>query len=113
MSPLCQVKTVFVDGIPASWDEDRVKGYLKEFGEIEKIELARNMPNAKRKDFGFVTFDTHDSAVRCADGINNQELGEGNSKVGRITTVIVSFMSGVLIDFQAMCLASCLLFLPG
>ncbi|KAH7668619.1 Polyadenylate-binding protein (RRM superfamily) protein [Dioscorea alata] len=78
---MAQVKTVFVDGIPASWDEDRVKGCLKEFGEIEKIELARNMPNAKRKDFGFVTFDTHDSAVSCADGINNQELGEGNSKV--------------------------------
>ncbi|KAJ0968271.1 hypothetical protein J5N97_025188 [Dioscorea zingiberensis] len=78
---MAQVKTVFVDGIPASWDEDRVKCYIKEFGEIEKIELARNMPAAKRKDFGFVTFDTHDSAVRCADGINNQELGEGNSKV--------------------------------
>ncbi|XP_010274520.1 PREDICTED: heterogeneous nuclear ribonucleoprotein R-like isoform X2 [Nelumbo nucifera] len=77
---MAQVKTVFVDGLPASWDEDRVKECLKKFGEIEKIELARNMPSARRKDFGFVTFGTHDAAVACAEGINNAELGEGDNK---------------------------------
>ena len=41
------------------------------YGEIDKIELAHNMPAAKRKDFEFVTFDTHDAAVACAEGINN------------------------------------------
>ncbi|ONK64637.1 uncharacterized protein A4U43_C07F28240 [Asparagus officinalis] len=73
---MAQVKTVFIDGLPAAWDEDRVKAYLKKYGVIEKIELARNMPSAKRKDFGFVSFDTHDNAVACAEGINNKELGE-------------------------------------
>uniref|UniRef100_A0A5B6Z7Q8 Putative nucleolin n=1 Tax=Davidia involucrata TaxID=16924 RepID=A0A5B6Z7Q8_DAVIN len=77
---MAQVKTVFVDGLPASWDEDRVRELLKKYGEIEKIELARNMPSAKRKDFGFVTFDTHDAAVACAKCINNEELGEGENK---------------------------------
>ncbi|GAB2270798.1 hypothetical protein Dimus_005665 [Dionaea muscipula] len=78
---MSQVKTVFVDGLPASWDEDRVRDVLKKYGRIEKIELARNMPSAKRKDFGFVTFDAHDAAVTCAKSINNAELGEGNAKV--------------------------------
>ncbi|XP_077235135.1 uncharacterized protein LOC143877150 [Tasmannia lanceolata] len=78
---MSQVKTVFVDGLPSSWDEDHVKDHLKKFGVIEKIELARNMPSAKRKDFGFVTFDSHDAALACAEGINNAELGEGDSKV--------------------------------
>lgn len=73
--------TVFIDGLSSAWDEDCLKGYLKKFGAIEKIELARNMPSAKRKDFGFVTFDSHDAAVACADGINNAELGEGDTKV--------------------------------
>ncbi|KAK4267970.1 hypothetical protein QN277_024683 [Acacia crassicarpa] len=77
---MAQVKTVFIDGLPPSWDEDRVRGLLKRFGAIEKIELARNMPSAKRKDFGFVTFDTHDAAVTCAKSINNSEIGEGDSK---------------------------------
>ncbi|XP_019224504.1 PREDICTED: heterogeneous nuclear ribonucleoprotein R-like isoform X2 [Nicotiana attenuata] len=78
---MAQVKTVFVDGLSASWDEDRVQELLKEYGKIEKVELARNMPSAKRKDFGFVTFDTHDAAVTCAKSINNEELGEGDNKV--------------------------------
>lgn len=77
---MAQVKKVFVDGLPASWDEDRVRDLLKKYGKIEKIELARNMPSAKRKDFGFITFDTHDAAVTCAKNINNTELGEGESK---------------------------------
>ncbi|KAK3433922.1 hypothetical protein EUGRSUZ_D01204 [Eucalyptus grandis] len=77
---MAQVKTVFVDGLPASWDEDRVRELLKKYGEVEKVELARNMPSAKRRDFGFVTFDTHDAAVTCAKSINNSELGEGDSK---------------------------------
>ncbi|XP_059301698.1 heterogeneous nuclear ribonucleoprotein Q-like isoform X2 [Lycium ferocissimum] len=78
---MAQVKTVFIDGLSASWDEDRVRELLKEYGKIEKVELARNMPSAKRKDFGFVSFDTHDAAVTCAKNINNEELGEGDNKV--------------------------------
>ncbi|XP_058087103.1 uncharacterized protein LOC131234323 [Magnolia sinica] len=78
---MAQVKTVFVDGLPASWDEDRVKDTLRKFGKIEKVELARNMPAAKRTDFGFITFDTHDAAVACVEGINNTELGDGDKKV--------------------------------
>ncbi|KAL0907873.1 hypothetical protein M5K25_022322 [Dendrobium thyrsiflorum] len=78
---MSQVKTVFLDGIPPAWDEERVKEHVKKFGKIEKIELARNMPAAKRKDFGFVTFDIHEAAVACAEGINNADLGEGDNKV--------------------------------
>ena len=78
------MKTVFVDGIPAAWDEDHLKGYVKEFGEIEKVDLARNMPGARRRDFGFVTFDTHDNAVKCVLGINGQELVEGENKVSYV-----------------------------
>ncbi|KAG9130608.1 hypothetical protein Leryth_011859 [Lithospermum erythrorhizon] len=77
---MAQVTTVFVDGIPASWDEDRVRDLLKQYGQVEKVELARNMPSARRKDFGFVTFDSHDAAVNCAKSINNEELGEGDHK---------------------------------
>lgn len=85
-----QVRTVFLDGLPPSWEEDRVKKYLKKYGAIEKVELARNMPAAKRKDFGFVTFDTHDNAVACVDGITSSEIGEGDSKVCFPTEFAVS-----------------------
>lgn len=94
MIPLyfCQVKTVFVDGLPASWDEVRVRELLKKYGSVEKIELARNMPSARRKDYGFVTFGTHDAAVTCAKSINNEELGEGDNKVGVFSISIYLLM---------------------
>jgi len=78
---MAQVKTVFVDGLPPSWDEDRIREQFKKYGDIDKIQLARNMPSARRRDFGFVTFSAHDSAVACIDGVNNVVLGEGDSKV--------------------------------
>ena len=49
------------------------------------------MPSADRKDYGFVTFDTHDAAVICAKSINNTELGEGDSKVSQSTWCTMVF----------------------
>ncbi|GAV74359.1 RRM_1 domain-containing protein/RRM_6 domain-containing protein, partial [Cephalotus follicularis] len=77
---MAQVKTVFLDGLAPHWDEDHVREQLKGFGEIVRVVLARNMSTAKRKDFGFVDFSTHDAAVACINGINDTELGGGNSK---------------------------------
>ncbi|XP_014497946.1 nucleolin [Vigna radiata var. radiata] len=77
---MAQVKTVFIDSLPPSWDEDYVRDLLKKYGEIEKIELARNMPAARRKNYGFVTFSTHAAAVECADSITSAGLGEGDRK---------------------------------
>ncbi|KAH6784554.1 RNA-binding family protein [Perilla frutescens var. hirtella] len=78
---MAQVKSVFIDGLPPHWDEDRVRENLQIFGEIARIMLARNMPTAKRKDFGFVDFSTHEAAVSCVEGVNEKGLGNGNSKV--------------------------------
>ncbi|XP_078148231.1 RNA-binding (RRM/RBD/RNP motifs) family protein isoform X1 [Carex rostrata] len=78
---MAQVTTLFIDHLPPAWDEDKIRKYLRHYGSIEKIELARNMPGAKRRDFGFVTFDTHDNALACVDGINDVELTDGDKKV--------------------------------
>ncbi|XP_072987159.1 uncharacterized protein [Typha latifolia] len=78
---MAQVKSVFVDGLPPYWDEDRVKEQFKGYGEIERVVLARNMSTAKRNDFGFVNFSTHEAAVACVEGINNMELGDGKTKI--------------------------------
>ncbi|XP_070668736.1 uncharacterized protein [Malus domestica] len=79
---MSQVKSVFVDGLPPHWDEDRVREQFRCYGEILRVVVARNMSTAKRKDFGFVDFSTHDSAVAFVDSINNIELMDGNSKDG-------------------------------
>ncbi|KAF7130208.1 hypothetical protein RHSIM_Rhsim10G0213500 [Rhododendron simsii] len=77
---MAQVKSVFIDGLPLNLDEDRVREQMKGYGEIARIMLARNMSTAKRRDYGFVDFTTHEAAVACVEGINDKYLGDGNSK---------------------------------
>ncbi|KAK0603957.1 hypothetical protein LWI29_010618 [Acer saccharum] len=78
---MAQVKTVFLDGVPLHWNEDQVREQIKGYGEIVRIVLARNMSTAKRKDYGFLDFSTHEAAVACINGINNKEMIDGNSKM--------------------------------
>ncbi|KQK11934.1 heterogeneous nuclear ribonucleoprotein Q isoform X3 [Brachypodium distachyon] len=79
---MAQVKSVFIDGLPPYWDEDRVKDRFKAYGVIERVVLASNMSSAKRNDFGFVNFSTHEAALACIEATNNTELGDdGKSKV--------------------------------
>ncbi|KAL9229633.1 hypothetical protein vseg_005081 [Gypsophila vaccaria] len=78
---MAKVKSVFIDGLPPFWDEDIVKKHFKCYGEIERVTLARNMSSAKRKDFGFVDFMTHESAIACIEDVNKKELVDGNSKI--------------------------------
>ncbi|XP_077235441.1 uncharacterized protein LOC143877320 isoform X2 [Tasmannia lanceolata] len=78
---LSQVKTVYVEGLPGSWDEEKVKEHCQQYGEIDKVELSRNFGSAKRKDFGFIAFTSRESAIACVEGINSAQLGEGDIKV--------------------------------
>ncbi|XP_054824209.1 uncharacterized protein LOC129322150 isoform X1 [Prosopis cineraria] len=77
---MAQVKSVFVDGLPPHWDEGCIREHFKGYGEIVRIVLARNMTMAKRKDFGFVDFSTHEAAVACVDGVNSSEFVDGTQK---------------------------------
>lgn len=78
---MAQVKSVFINGLPPHWDEDHLRELLKSYGDIVRIVLGQNISTAKRKDYGFVDFSTHEAAVACVDGINKSELGDGASKV--------------------------------
>ncbi|PIA56010.1 hypothetical protein AQUCO_00700378v1 [Aquilegia coerulea] len=78
---MAHVKSVFIDGLPPYWDEECVRKHFTPFGKIERIVLARNMPSAKRKDFGFVDFNTHEAAIACINGVNSTELGDEKSKL--------------------------------
>lgn len=97
---MAQVKSVFIDGLPPYWDEERVREKFKCFGEIARITLARNISTAKRKDFGFVDFGTHEAAVSCVEGVNNTELGDGNLKVF-LTFCCLSVFCWVMSYFKA------------
>lgn len=78
---MSQVKSVYVDGMPANWTDDKVKQHFGKFGEIERIVFARNMPSAKRKDFAFINFVARESALACAEAFKEVDLIDGDNKV--------------------------------
>lgn len=88
---LAQVKSVFVDGLPPHWDEDIVRDHLKTYGTIERVMLARNMSTAKRKDFGFVDFTTHEAALACIDGINKRQLGDDKARAYSLCSLFCNY----------------------
>ena len=59
------------------------------FGEIDSIQLARNMFTAKRKDFGFISFTTRQAALDCIDTVNKGRFGEGSAKVTTLRTLML------------------------
>ncbi|KAL6639412.1 hypothetical protein ACP70R_023142 [Stipagrostis hirtigluma subsp. patula] len=75
-----KVKSVFLDGLPPHWDEDKVREMFGKFGEIDNIQLARNMFTAKRKDFGFISFTARQSALDCIKMVNKDGVGESSGK---------------------------------
>ncbi|ERN10789.1 hypothetical protein AMTR_s00027p00222730 [Amborella trichopoda] len=78
---MAQVKSVFLDGLPPTWDEKQVEEHFKKYGEVEKVQLARHMPTAKRKDFGFISFTTRDAALSCIEGVNRDGIEDDGQKV--------------------------------
>lgn len=69
-----------MEGITDAWNERKLKENCKQFGEVVKVKLSRNL-GTRRKDYGFVTFSSRESALACIEGINNGCIGEGDVKV--------------------------------
>ncbi|KAG6793208.1 hypothetical protein POTOM_002402 [Populus tomentosa] len=65
-----EVKRVYLDGIPRAWREEEIKKHLNEFGSIVKVELASHIPSAIRTNYCYVTFETHEAAATCVNGVN-------------------------------------------
>ncbi|KAE9451657.1 hypothetical protein C3L33_16471, partial [Rhododendron williamsianum] len=74
------VFTVSEDSLADSWDQEKVNGICKQYGEIVKVKLSRIL-GTKGKNFGYITFVSRESAIACVDGINNTRIGEGETKV--------------------------------
>ncbi|XP_068160989.1 heterogeneous nuclear ribonucleoprotein A1b [Antennarius striatus] len=58
------VKKIFVGGIKEDTEESHLRDYFIKFGNIETIEIMSDRNTGKKRGFGFVTFDDHDSVDR-------------------------------------------------
>ncbi|KAJ6754658.1 HETEROGENEOUS NUCLEAR RIBONUCLEOPROTEIN [Salix purpurea] len=78
---MSHVKKVYLDGMPRAWMEEHVKEHLEKLGRIVKVQLARHTPSSIRTNYCYVTFETHEAAVACVNGVNVNGLYSGNRKV--------------------------------
>nr|XP_043610329.1 multiple RNA-binding domain-containing protein 1-like isoform X2 [Erigeron canadensis] len=64
------IKSVYVEQLPSSWNEKEVRDHFKMFGEIESIALAKNLWSTKRNDFAFVNYKTCKAALSCIETLS-------------------------------------------
>lgn len=69
------MKTVYIEDLPDSWDEKKIREICQHYGEIEKVQMFRKS-GTKKKDFAFVKFTSRESALACVEGMNSGQLGE-------------------------------------
>lgn len=72
---LSQGKTVYVEGLTDVWTEAKVKEFCEQYGEVEEVRLSQTL-GKKRKDCGFISFASRDSAHACLKGFRNACIGE-------------------------------------
>lgn len=84
---MLKVKSVYAEGVPDSWNEDRLKETFKEYGEIERIVLGRNIKSAKRRDIAFINYKTREAALSCIESFSSDELTDNGSKVNLKVTL--------------------------
>jgi RNA recognition motif-containing protein len=56
-----------VEGLLNSWDQAKMTDIFKKYGDIELVGLSRDMHTAKRNDFAFINYTTHEAAILCLE----------------------------------------------
>eukprot|EP00252_Welwitschia_mirabilis_P003252 TRINITY_DN13342_c0_g3_i1.p1 TRINITY_DN13342_c0_g3~~TRINITY_DN13342_c0_g3_i1.p1 ORF type:complete len:497 (+),score=157.68 TRINITY_DN13342_c0_g3_i1:312-1802(+) len=69
-----EVKSVYVRNLPENVTEEQLRDLFKQHGEITKIVLMDQKPGQPKRDYGFVHFAEHSSAVKAAEKSEKYEL---------------------------------------
>ncbi|KAI3743361.1 hypothetical protein L1987_61068 [Smallanthus sonchifolius] len=78
------IKSVYAEFIPLSWDEKEVSDQFKMFGEIESIALAKNLRTTKRNDFAFINYMTCEAALSCIEALTSKKSTNNNGLKGHL-----------------------------
>ncbi|XP_028816692.1 heterogeneous nuclear ribonucleoprotein A0-like [Denticeps clupeoides] len=62
---LAKVKKIFVGGLKEDIEDQDLTEYFAPFGVVEKVEIITDKDTGKKRGFGFVHFDDHDSADKA------------------------------------------------
>ncbi|TVU39678.1 hypothetical protein EJB05_13110, partial [Eragrostis curvula] len=91
---MLKVKSVFVEGIPSSWDRAKVTKIFKRYGEVEHVVLSCDMRTANSNDIAYIHYTTREAAILCVESFDGQELTETGSKVNIKVALARPFRKG-------------------
>ncbi|CAN6311487.1 unnamed protein product [Urochloa humidicola] len=78
---LVEAKKVYLEHVPLSWDEDKIKECCQRYGNILNVDLFQISKNVESETFSFVEFSSSKSALTCVEGINNANIVDGGLKL--------------------------------
>ncbi|KXG21585.1 nucleolin-like isoform X2 [Sorghum bicolor] len=78
---LLEAKKVYLEHVPVSWDENKIKEYCEEYGEILKVDLFQILKNLEKETISFVEFSSSTGALACVAGINKSKIVDGSFKL--------------------------------
>ncbi|CAG0916502.1 unnamed protein product [Notodromas monacha] len=62
---------IYLGHIPAELDESGLKAFLKQFGKVERLRLARCKKSGKSKGYAFIQYEYNEVAKTVAETLNN------------------------------------------
>lgn len=77
-----QFTNVFIKNLPSEFDEAKITEVFSEYGPVLSIALMSD-DSGKSKQFGFVSFETHEDAEKATAALNDKEFNGKKIYVGR------------------------------
>ncbi|KAI3406568.1 NOP15 [Candida oxycetoniae] len=65
---------IYIGRLPSEFQENELKTYFNQFGDITNLKLSRNKKTGKSKHFAFLEFDSYSVAQTAAETMNNYLL---------------------------------------
>jgi RNA recognition motif-containing protein len=59
-TPGAACKRIFIGGLKTTTDDDTIRAYFSQFGEVELVDVPEDKVNRHRRGFGYVTFTDND-----------------------------------------------------
>ncbi|KAF8760443.1 hypothetical protein HU200_010179 [Digitaria exilis] len=76
-----EAKKVYLEHVPLSWDEDKIKERCQQYGKIMKVDLFQISKNMESETFSFVEFSSSKSALACVERINKANIVDEGFKL--------------------------------
>ncbi len=74
-------KKIYVGNLSWSASEDDLRGICAEFGNVTSVKIVMDNMTGRSRGFGFVEFETEESASAAATGLNGVSLQDRQLKV--------------------------------